>query len=332
MTMFSEERLFENFFNDRRIINRRMYDFSFDSLNRLTAANGGGDYTTLITLITPLIVTFGTEIGEVDVALTIQLGKTMTNDQAKAAFGLTMKEKQGVIASALGGFTAPEYLEFYPSGLMEYTEARKSQMPMLTSRVKVAATANSVALGAPLTTLLQSFETLWTNSRTDQEAQKGVVDDNRTERSGARVALELGMLTTVHTIAAKFPGDIDACNNFFAFRMLFPHGHKKTQTFVGDLVPDGGRGIVNATFTDSMVIDIHNPDDNADIIVAIVHTKDSKPGPLAKRVKPHKSLRVKPSELGDITNDTWLVVYNASDVNDGSYLVKVKGLVVEEEE
>jgi hypothetical protein len=35
------------------------------------------------------------------------------------------------------------------------------------------------------------------------------VDDNRTERTEARVALELGLLTCVHTIAATFPGDVD---------------------------------------------------------------------------------------------------------------------------
>jgi hypothetical protein len=328
--MIDQTKLFGNFYDDKNIINRRFYDFSTDSLNRLTAANGGGDYTTLITLITPLIVTFGTEIGDVDVALAIRLGKTLTNDQVKAAFGLTMKEKNGVIANALGGFGTPEYLEFYPSGIGEYTKALKSQMPALVSRVKTAATAHSVALGAPLTTLLTGYDTLWKSSRDAQEEQKGVVDDNRTERTQARIALELGMLTTVHTIAAKFPGDVDACNNFFAFNLLFPHGHKRATSFAGALTIKGTRVVVNITFTDSMFLEIQNPDDNADILVGLVHSPEDQPGPKAKTIKPQKGIRVKPSEIGDL-NDTFLVVVNKSDVNEGAYFIKIKGLPEEEE-
>ena len=73
--MITEDKLFGNFFDDKNIINRRMYNFSLDTLNRLTVANGGGDYTTLLNLLSPLIVTFGTEIGDVDAALNLQKGK-----------------------------------------------------------------------------------------------------------------------------------------------------------------------------------------------------------------------------------------------------------------
>lgn len=331
--MFSEEKLFGNFFKNHdghNIINRRFYDFSRDSYNKLTAANGAGDYTALIALIEPLIVTFGTEIGDVDVAITIRLGKTLTTDQVLAAFGLTMKEKEGVIANALGGFNTPAYLEFYPSGFGEYRKALKSQMPNLTLRVKTAATTHNVALGAPLTALLQGYQALWQTARDAQEVQKGVVDDNRTERTQARIALELGMLTVVHTIAAKFPGDVDACNNFFAFNMLFPHGHKSTQKFAGSLAASASAVVVNRTLTDAMKVSLQNPDDNADLLFALVHENiDQAPPAWAVRVKPQKSKQVKPSELGDIANATFLKTWNASDVNEGAYFVKITGMDVE---
>jgi hypothetical protein len=329
--MVSEEKLLGNFFKDEAIINDRMYNFSLDSLNKLTAANGGGDYDDLIALITPLIDDLGIEIGDVDIAANILKGKTMTADQVMTGFGTTMKDKEGVIADALGGRTTPAYLQFYPNGFGEYTRASKLQMPSLTVRVKTAATANSAALGAPLTALLQAFKGAWETARNAQEQQKGVLDDNRTERSESRVALELGMLTTVHTVAAKFPGDVDACNNFFTFNLLFSHGHRSSVEVGGEVGILGSRAIANRTFTDSMDIELRNVDFNADVIIAIVHTATDPPGPKAKRVKPQHGLRVKPSEIGELT-DTFLVIYNASDVNTASYFVKILGINSTEEE
>jgi len=323
--MFSKDKLFGNFFDDRDIINRRMYGFSLDTLNRLTAANGGGDYQTLIDLLTPLVTTFGTEIGDVDVALNIQKGKTMTADQVIAAFQLSLRAKQGVIADDVGGFDSEAYLEFYPHGLTEYTLVTKTQMPTLTLRIRTAATAHAAQLGVPLTTLLTGFQPQWATARDAQEQQFGKVDDNRTERTQARVVLELGALTGVHTIAAKFPGDVDACDNFFAFDLLFAHTVHRTKTFAGSLAPGEIRVILNHSLTDTNSIHAQNPDDNADYQIYIGHTATSQPNGTGRLLKVGRGTRPKPSELGDL-NDTFLLLKNLSDVNEGAYVVKVGGL------
>ena len=323
--MISPEKLFGNFFNDPRIINSRFYNFNLDCLSKLTAANGGGDYTELINLITPLIVTFGTEIGDTDVAITIQVGKTQTNDQVMAAFGLTMKIKEGVIADAIGGFGTPAFLEFYPNGYGEYTQCTKTQMPTLTNRVFTAATLHAAALGAPLTTLLTGFKAQWAASRSEQMQQFGTVDENRTERTEAREALELGALTVVHTIAAKFPGDVDTCNNFFDFNLLFPHTVHRMKTFAGSIAPGEIVVILNHALTDTNTLQVQNPDDNADFIVYIAHLATDQPDGIGRQVKAGKGIRPKPSELGNLDN-TFLLIKNISDVNEGAYIVKVGGI------
>ena len=323
--MVSQDKLFGNFFNDPAIINRRMYNFSLDTLNRLTAANGGGDYTNLINLISPLIVTFGTEIGDVDAALNLQKGKTLTADQVLAAFGLTMKEKEGVIANAVGGFGTPAYLEFYPHGLLEYTRAQKTEMPTLTLRVRTAATAHAAQLGVPLTALLTGYKNQWTTARDAQEQQFASVDDNRTERTQARVALELGALTAVHTIAAKFPGDVDSCNNFFDFNLLFTHTVHRMQTSAGNIAAGEIKVILNHSLTDTNSIQAQNPDDNADYIIYLAHNATDQPGTGGRTVKVGRGTHPKPSELGNLA-DTFLLIKNLSDVNEGAYVVKVGGL------
>ena len=56
------------------------------------------------------------------------------------------------------------------------------------------------ALIALLTPLLTNFQ-----------GEIGEVDINYAERSANRLALELGLITAVHTIGAKFPGDVQQC-------------------------------------------------------------------------------------------------------------------------
>ncbi|HLG33773.1 MAG TPA: hypothetical protein VI757_02750 [Bacteroidia bacterium] len=324
--MIGQDRLFGNFFDDIKIINSRLYNYSLDSLNRLTAANGGGDYQTLIDLITPLISAFGTEIGDVDVALSIQKGKTLTANQVMFSFGQTMKEKEGVIANAVGGFGSTGYLEFYPNGFGEYTGAAVTAMPMLTSRVKTAATAHAVALGPVLTAQLSAFQQQWIDARDAQEQQFGVVDDNRTERTETRVALELGNLTVVHTIAAKFPGDVDACDNFFDFNLLFTHTMHRIKTLAGTPAPGQIVVILNHSLTDNNTIQAQNPDENADYQLYLDHTGTGEPNGRGITLKASGSgKRPKPSDLGDL-NDTFLCIKNLSDVNEGTYIVKVGGL------
>jgi len=72
----------------------------------------------------------------------------MTADQVIAAFRLSLREKQGVIANDVGGFDSEAYLEFYPHGLMEYTRASKTEMPTLTGRIRTAASSRLPVSGS----------------------------------------------------------------------------------------------------------------------------------------------------------------------------------------
>ena len=129
--MLQPERLFESFFDDPKIIPSRLSKFAGDTLNNLTVNNGGGDYTALITLLTPLITNFQGEIGEVDVSFTIQKGTTLTVDGFIESFKNTMSTEEPFIARAVGGKGSSAYLEFYPQGVSEYAKANKTNMPTL---------------------------------------------------------------------------------------------------------------------------------------------------------------------------------------------------------
>jgi hypothetical protein len=126
-------------------------------------------------------------------------------------------------------------------------------------------------------------------------------------------------------VAAKFPGDVDACNNFFSFELLFAHTVHRTKTFAGTPAPSQIVTVLNHALTDNNTIQAQNPDDNADYQLYLAHTAGEQPNGRGITVKAGKGKRPKPSDLGDL-NDTFLCIKNLSDVNEGTYVVKVGGL------
>lgn len=323
--MIQPSKLFDNFFDDKNITPNRLGNFAKDTLNNLTANNGSDNFTKLINDLTPLVNNFLAEIGDVDTSLNIQKGTTLTVDGVIDSFKETMSAEEPFIARALGGKNTPAYLEFYPAGIVEYTKAGKTNIPLLTQRVNTAAAAHTAQLGAPLTATLQGFATDYVTARDAQQQQMGTVDANRSERSTNRSALELGLLTTVHTIAATFPGDVQKCLSFFQFNLLFAQTKHKHKLFSGIIAADSTIMVLNRLFTDNTVITLRNTDDNAGFFVWLSATSNNGTvPPEAIELNPGESKQVKPSELGPLTNP-FLLIHNSSSVNEGAWQVEVVG-------
>jgi hypothetical protein len=227
--MLHPERLFENPFSDKRIINVRLANFANDCLNRLTNNNSGGSYTDLINLLTPTAQALDNELGQVATALSMQKSKTSTVNNVIDDFRKRMSDLNGVIAHKLGGFDKPAFLEFYPQGITEYSKASKPKMPILMKRIKTAATAHAATLGADIATELQAFEPAFENARNSQQQTKGSVDENRSDRSAARRNVEEALVKIVHNIAERFPGNVQQCMSFFDFSLLNGKSRKKDE-------------------------------------------------------------------------------------------------------
>jgi len=320
--MIQQERLFENYFNDPKITSTRLANFASDTLNRLTAANTDGQYTSIITRIGNALEDLNTELGQVDIGVTVQIGTTLTNNQVMKQFKAAMSSQEPFIARALEGNT-PAYLQFYPQGITEYSTATKTQMPTLTHRINMAATAFADQLGPTLTAMLQGFEESWLSSRNTQQQQMGSVEANRSERSEARTDVELALLYGVHTIAAMFPGNVEQCSAFFDFTLLLPQTRRRHQTFTGTLAAGQVVTVIDKTFTDTSNLTIRNPDDNAAIAVWLAPDGEgTEPPEDALVVQPGHAANVKPSELGPLENP-FLLVKNISAVNEGAYEVVI---------
>ena len=323
--MLAPEKLFENFFEDKNITTTRLFNFGNDALNKFIAANGAGTtYNDEITLLTAPVGNVGTALGETDTSINIQLGKTITVDGIEDSFKKTMSDKEGRIRDDLGGQFAPAYLEFYPHGITEYHDATKTNIETLLQRVKTAATTHAAALGTMLSDLLKGFETNYTLARNLQQQQMGNVSDNRADTHAARTALEIALLQVIHAIAQMYPGNVEQCMAFFDFTLLLPVKHPDHVKIEKAILAGNTDKTYNHKFTDSTEIAFKNTGTTAALLVWLALLSTDAPGTLAKEVQPGHSLIVKPSQLGDLEN-TFLLVKNTSEVNDGSYEINITG-------
>lgn len=315
--------LFGNFLDDDRITNSRLHAFGKNLLSHLIAANTNHEYDTIISLVTLKVNDFGKDLGEVDTSTITGFGKRKTNDELLASFKKTMSDEEPFIARKLG-IDSTNYLDFYPHKISEYSDAAKIRMYILTNRVNVAAVANATALGEPLTTTLKSFFTDWEINRTAQETQKGVVHDHKGEAVTTRKALEIAILTAVHTVGLKFPGDVASVSALFDFTLLFPVTRHKQIDLEGTIEKETIKVLANRLFTDTATITFSNTGINADLQIYLSGTIDGLPTRFAITVKPGQSSVIKPSHLGDLKNP-FLLINNTSTINSGSYKLEILG-------
>ena len=227
--MITKEKFFENPFSIVDITPSRLYNFSTDTIGKLTAANTGKIYDTIIQNLTRANTALGSEIGEVKSTLGVQKGSTFTVNEVMKSFKVYMSDNEGVIAKALGGKRKAAFVEFYPRGLSEYTNATKTKMPALLKQVFDAAEKYKADLGAAQTKELKDFTKQYDAARSDQQNQKGSVTDNRTERTSNRTALEIELMKAIHSVGLMYPGDVAKCGSFFNFSLLYAPGRGKAK-------------------------------------------------------------------------------------------------------
>lgn len=220
----NEQMLFGNIFNDVRIVPKYLERFAEDHLAKLVKNNGDNSLNNLITTLRAALNPFKEELGDVETSYTTLEGKTLTVDTFIENFVSYMKNKYIPIAAKLGGDKTPEFIAFYPKGKTEYNRITKTQIPTLMSRINTAAAEHATALGTEITTQLQTFKTQWASLRETQLQGKAALKTNREERSTTRVNVELVLLSNIHAIGNKYPGNVDMAMLFFDFTLLFGKG------------------------------------------------------------------------------------------------------------
>lgn len=225
--MQTPDQLFGNLFDNEDITTDRLAAFTDDSLAKFASEDVHNQFDLKEVQEANDFVQAGLE--HTDQSLNQQKGGTSTVDSVLKNFKILMREQEGVIANAVGGFDSAAYLEFYPAGLTEYSKLTKTAAPMVFARIDALADKYGTALGAALQEKLKAPKVAWQATRGTQLNLKGNVSGHRSDRDTGRTRLELALTTLVREVGAAFPGNVAQCKKFFAFHLLHAARHSSLE-------------------------------------------------------------------------------------------------------
>lgn len=213
--------IFENIFRSDRVSDDNLKKFSQDHIQRLTANNGGGLFTTLLAEIVAAYTGYFGNITEKDLAFAIQQSLTLTTNNLIQTFKDTVSQKEGIIRGTYGK-DSPTYQEFFPFGLSEYHQATKANVETLMIRMVSSATAHEVDLGVPFKILFKGIKDNYIAARAAQLAKIGEVSTERTQTHSTREMVEVQLCKNMHFIGFTFPANPDRCMDFFDQSIIRP--------------------------------------------------------------------------------------------------------------
>lgn len=196
-------------------INREMLkQFAETHINRLTANNPGGIYSTILANITTAYnLFFGDEASEA-LLLSVQKGLTLGMNTSRLALLHFIQQKEGAIKSKYGKGSL-EYLQAFPHGLEAFGAASLIEFKTLAQNflafLVVHAAALEPGLVATCTTLLNTFEA----NRTAQLTQIGTVTGMHIDAGEAKDDLCKGLTYNLLTVARDNLGHPENISKYF---------------------------------------------------------------------------------------------------------------------
>jgi hypothetical protein len=212
--MINLETLFKNHFDTKEISDDNLKKFSETHIERLNNNNTDGSFTAMITATVAAHVAYFGAMTSEDSLSTVQQGATVTINNIVKAFKKAVSQREGLVRGRWGT-EAPQYQEFFPEGLTEYSNGTLANMELLMKRMATATTTYTTELGAEVTTEFTDFLDNFKAARAAQLGKIGGVKGKKVETSVKRDVIEIQLHQNLHKIADKFPGDVPKCMVFF---------------------------------------------------------------------------------------------------------------------
>ena len=212
--MINLKTLFKNHFDTKEISDDNMRKFAEVHIQRLSANNGGGAFTAMITATTTAYTNYFGSMTDEATKSAVKEGLTITLNTAVETFKKAISQKEGIIR---GNFDrgSSKYQEFFPLGVTEYTTATLANIEVLMQRFADMAATYEPELGPEFKDEFIGYLNAFKDARTAQLQKIGEVSESKTDTTTKRDSVENELHKNLHSIAAMFPGDVDRCMDFF---------------------------------------------------------------------------------------------------------------------
>ncbi len=315
-TMINIRSIFKNHFSTARISDDNFRKFANDHVARITANNKNGQYTQMLQLTTQLAVDYDTLIKQEDSTFATQQGNTIKTDQITEQFKKTVSQKEGTVRGEFG-VDSPEYQEFFPNGLTEYSTATRANIETLLQRLIDKSQKYANILGNNLYNIFVTLQTQYQTARNEQLIVIGNVDMLKSQVTTAREALEKQIMINILTLAIEFLDNPDRADDFFDQSIIRPKQSKDDGTVEESIAADAIQNIESKGIKDTSEITFEN---KGIIPLHLGRYEDaiSYDANIGVVVNPNQKITIKAIGLGDTGND-YLNVKNLSPTTNGDY-------------
>ncbi len=178
--MINLNTLFKNHFDSPKISDDKLKVFSEDHIQRLSVNNETGMLTTTVNDTTAIHSSYFGAIVNEATNIAIRQSNTKSVDNIIDTFIRGVRRYEGAVRSALGE-DSPAYLEFFPQGLTEYSNATKTNIERLINRFIKAADNHNAQLGGDIVSFFTNINTNYVSARTAQLGKIGQVSSNKSQ-------------------------------------------------------------------------------------------------------------------------------------------------------
>ena len=227
--MINLRRMFENHFDSKTLSDDKLRKFSMDHLERLRSNNKDNKYDAMISETDTAYSNYFGAIKSEDINFSEQQALTFSKDQALRTFVGGVRQKEGIVRGTWGK-NSPEYQEFFPRGLVEFSRATLANVETLMSRMVMAATKYKDTLGQPFLDYFTQLQTDFVQVRGAQLQKLGSVSDSKQVTRENRRALTEQLSKNLLTLAIDFIGEPQRLNDFFDQSILRRGGRTVSPT------------------------------------------------------------------------------------------------------
>ena len=310
--------LFKNHFDTARISDDNLKKFAQDHLQRLLANNGLGQYTQTHVDTDATYKDYFTNITKEDTRFALQQAKTKIADTAFDEFKKIVSQKEGIVRGNFG-IDSPEYQEFFPQGLTEYSVSTKANIETLMQRLADAFIKYQGVLGAGLVTIFTDIQTRYLTARNEQLQQIAITEASNSATAASRNALEMQLMKNILLLAMEFLGNPNRANDFFDQSIIRPNSAAEDGTINGDVLAGETVNIESQGITSNTKIKLRN---KGTVMLIFGIVGDAITAATQVSVQPNKTVTLDASDLGN-PSDGFLNVTNPDTTVAGGYEVVV---------
>jgi len=244
--------ILRNPYRRETITGTRLYNHGINHVEILTGKNGDGQFDSMISETTAVIVDFAENITGEASDIIKQKAKTSILDNTKLQFEMKVHRDYPIIMSKYFKDTT-EFKEFFPYGLNEFNKITKEKFTIISGRyLETLTTYQGGLITAQMITDITAIRNNYISARALQTDKKADLKSDRLEAKVDRVPLEDQLFKNIHTLTAMHYQHPELVYEYFDMTLLFPHTHAKAEPYTvtvpaGRAVDSGLTNIVGKT-------------------------------------------------------------------------------------